>query len=115
MKRIVVGCVIAGLALGAAGLLLWPRSKANAQGTTQINAEGCTCSRPTALASGRDQLAIYYCSCPSMQCVVTATVSGTAAPPNLVQSCRGEGVIGPRQERQELSLLIHSGLGYRAR
>jgi len=90
MKRVIVGCVVAGFALGAAGLFPWPRSKASAQVSAQLHAEGCTCSRPTALASGRDQLAIYYCSCPSMQCVVTATVAGGAAPPNVVQNCRGE-------------------------
>ena len=87
MKRIIIGWVSAGLVLGATGLLLWPRSKVSAQ-VTQLIAEGCTCSRPTALASGREQLSIYYCSCPGMQCMVTATAAGSAVPPNLVQSCR---------------------------
>jgi hypothetical protein len=96
MQRVIVGVVIAGLALGAAGLLLWPRSKVSAQVASSVNAEGCTCSRPTALGAGREQLSIYYCTCPSMQCVVTATAAASAAPPNVVQSCRGESPIGPR-------------------
>jgi len=97
MKRVVVGLVIAGFTLGAGGLLLWPRSKVNAQVTPQLNADGCTCSRPTTLASGRELLSIYYCACPGMQCVVTATTAGSAVPPNVVQSCRADSqILGPR-------------------
>lgn len=100
MKRLMVGLVIAGLTVGAAGLVLWPRSKASAQITTQVNAEGCSCSRPTVVGSGRDQLSIYYCACPGMQCTVTATAAGGGVPPNVVQSCRGDTsqsqIIGPR-------------------
>ncbi|HTT13129.1 MAG TPA: hypothetical protein VMG60_19835 [Burkholderiaceae bacterium] len=95
MKRVIVGCVLAGFALGAAGLLLWPRSQASAQLPAQLNADECTCSRPTVLAAGREQISIYACACPSMQCVITATAAGTAVPPNIVQSCRAESSITP--------------------
>jgi hypothetical protein len=88
MKRIMVGSMIAGLALGAAALLLWPHAKVNAQVGPVLNAEGCTCSRPTTLGSGRDQLSNYYCTCPAMQCVITATAAGATVPPNVVQNCR---------------------------
>jgi hypothetical protein len=87
MKRMVVGSMIAGLALGTAALLLWPHAKVSAQ-VGPLNAEGCACSRPTTLGSGRDQLSIYYCSCPAMQCVVTSTAAGATAPPYVVQNCR---------------------------
>jgi len=88
MKRLIVGLMIAGVAVAAAGLLLWPRSKASAQATPQINAEGCSCSRPTVVGAGREQLSLYYCACPGMQCMVATTAAGSAMPPNLVQSCR---------------------------
>jgi hypothetical protein len=88
MKRMIVGTLIAGLVAGTAALLLWPHAKVNAQIGPSLNAEGCSCSRPTNLGAGREQLSIYYCACPGMQCMVTATAAGTAAPPNVVQNCR---------------------------
>jgi|SRR5882672_2637480 len=96
MNRVLVSSALAAVAVAAAGLLLWPRSNTNAQVNGQvgsqlsstINAEGCTCSRPTTLGNGREQLSIYYCACPGVQCVLTATTSSSAAPPNLAQSCR---------------------------
>jgi hypothetical protein len=88
MKRVVVASTVAGLAIGVAGLLLWPRSEPSAQ--PQVNAEGCTCSRPTVAGSGREQLSLYYCACPGMQCMVTATTGSSSMPPNVVQSCRSD-------------------------
>jgi hypothetical protein len=98
MKRVMVGLVIAGFALGAAGLLLWPRSKVSAQITPQLSAEGCSCSRPTVIGTGREQLSLYYCACPGMQCTVVATAAGSALPPNITQVCRTDTsqVLGPR-------------------
>jgi len=98
MNRVLVSCALAAVAVAAAGLLLWPRSNTNAQVNPRlsaqpgspINADGCSCSRPTTLGSGREQLSIYYCACPGMQCVLTATASSSAAPPNLAQDCRTE-------------------------
>lgn len=90
MKRVIVGWVVAAVAVGAAGLLLWPRSKVNAQVPSSLNADGCTCSRPTVLGTGRDQLFVYYCACPGMQCMVTATAAGSGVPPNVVQNCRAD-------------------------
>lgn len=88
MKRMLVGSVLAALVLGTAALLLWPHAKVIAQVSAQLSAEGCTCSRPATVGAARDQLSIYYCTCPGTQCVVTATAAGTAAPPNVVQNCR---------------------------
>jgi len=96
MKRVVVALAMAGVAVTAAALLVWPHSKVNAQVSAQanapqaaaFNAEGCSCSRPTQVGAGREQLSIYYCACPAMQCMVTATAAGTSVPPNVVQSCR---------------------------
>jgi hypothetical protein len=97
MKRVIVGSVIAAIAVGVAGLALWPRSVVNAQVPSSLNAEGCTCSRPTVLGAGRDQLSIYYCACPGMQCMVTATAAGGSGPANVVQNCRADSsVLGPR-------------------
>lgn len=90
MNRILVSTTLAGFGIAAAALLLWPRSDTSAQ----VNAEGCTCSRATQVGSGREQLSLYYCACPAMQCVVTATAAGSSAPPNVVQSCRVEGASG---------------------
>jgi hypothetical protein len=98
MKRVVVASTVVGLALGVAGLLLWPRSEPSAQ--PQVNGEGCTCSRPSVVGSGREQLSLYYCTCPGMQCMVTATASSSSVPPHVVQSCRNDlqqsPVISPR-------------------
>lgn len=99
MKRLIVCSTLAAVVAGAAGLLLWPRSDTNAQVSPQVNAEGCSCSRPTTIGSGREQLSLYYCACPGVQCVLTATAAGGAAPPNIVQNCRadsGSTLIGPR-------------------
>lgn len=97
MKRMLVGSMLGALALGTAALLLWPHTKVSAQAGPILNADACTCSRPTTVGAGRDQLSIYYCACPGMQCVVTATAAGTAAPPNVVQNCRIDSqVVGPR-------------------
>ena len=84
MNRVIVFSLAAGLVAVASGLFLWPHSDSRAQ----VNAEGCSCSRPTTIGSGREQLAVYYCACPAVQCVLTATTAGSAAPPNLVQNCR---------------------------
>ena len=101
MNRVLVSCALAAVVVAAAGLLLWPRSNTNAQVSpalsSQFNADGCTCSRPTTLGSGREQLSVYYCACPGVQCVLTATASSSAAPPNLAQSCRTDiPMSGPR-------------------
>lgn len=87
MKRAMVIALGAVLVAAASTLLLWPRSKANAQ----INADGCSCSRPVLAGTGREQLSVYYCVCPAMQCVVTATSAGATVPPNVVQSCGAAG------------------------
>jgi hypothetical protein len=97
MQRIWLGSAIVALAVGGVGLFFWPRSPLNAQVSTQLNAEGCTCSRPTLLGSAREQLSVYYCACPGAQCVITATAAGTSVPPNLAQTCRTDTqVLGPR-------------------
>jgi hypothetical protein len=103
MKRLIVCSTLAAVVAGGAVLLLWPRSDSSAQPgvkvTPQVNAEGCSCSRPTTVGSGREQLALYYCACPGVQCVLTATAAGSAAPPNVVQNCRadaGTPFTGPR-------------------
>ena len=92
MNRVVVSLVMAGVAVTAGALLVLPHSKVNAQVSAPqaapFNAEGCSCSRPTQVGSGREQLSIYYCACPAMQCMVTATAAGTSVPPNVEQSCR---------------------------
>ena len=88
MKPMLVGSMVAALALGTAALLLWPHAKVNAQVGPVLNADGCACSRPTTMGSGRDQLSTYYCTCPALHCVITATAAGATAPPNVVQNCR---------------------------
>ncbi len=88
MRRILIGSAVAGLALAAASLLWWPAAKVSAQPAPQLNAEGCTCSRATNVGAGREQVSIYFCTCPAMQCVLSVTAAGSAAPPNLVQNCR---------------------------
>jgi hypothetical protein len=83
MKTLWIGTIVAALAL--AGALLWPKSEVVAQ----INADGCTCSRPTSLAvPGRADAAVFYCVCPGMQCVITATAPTATQPANVAQSCR---------------------------
>lgn len=83
MRTLWIGTIAAALALAAA--LLWPKSEVVAQ----VNADGCTCSRPTALAApGRAEAAVYYCVCPGMQCVITATAPTATQPANVAQSCR---------------------------
>ena len=100
MKRVIVLSTLAGVVIAAAGLLLWPRSDTNAQiNAQQFNAEGCSCSRPTTVGSGREQLSLYYCACPGVQCVLTSTAAGGSAPPNIAQNCRSDSatsMIGPR-------------------
>jgi hypothetical protein len=88
MKRAIVVVSLAGcVTVGAAALALWPRSEPKAEVNAEVNAEGCSCSRPTLLGSGKDQLSVYYCACPGVQCVLTATAAATSVPPHLAQSC----------------------------
>lgn len=83
MRSLWIATLAVGVAVAAA--LLWPKSEAGAQ----INAEGCTCSRPTAITGpGRAEAAVFYCVCPGTQCVVTVTQPGAAQPPNVAQTCR---------------------------
>jgi hypothetical protein len=82
MKTLWIGTIT--VALGLAAALLWPKSEAGAQ----INAEGCTCSRPSMLTvPGRPDAAVFYCVCPGMQCVITTTAPTAAQPSNVAQSC----------------------------
>ena len=89
-RRMLVGSVVAGIVLGAATFLFWPHARVSAQPAPQLNVEGCTCSRATNVGAGREQLSVYYCACPGMQCMVTATAAGSSAPPNVVQNCRAD-------------------------
>lgn len=83
MKTLWIGTIAAALVL--AGALLWPKSEVVAQ----VNAEGCTCSRPTTLVGpGRAEAAVFYCVCPGMQCVTTVTQPSSTQSPNVAQNCR---------------------------
>jgi hypothetical protein len=74
-------------AVALAGFLLWPKSAVVAQ--VQVNADGCTCSRPTMLVGpGRSEAAVFHCVCPGTQCVITATQPTATQPANVAQSCR---------------------------
>lgn len=84
MKKLLFALGAGALALAA--VALFPRSAPQAQ--AQINADGCTCSRPTALGTGAERLAVYHCVCPGIQCVVTATAATAAMPPNVAQHCK---------------------------
>jgi hypothetical protein len=75
----------AAVAVGAALALL---AVAPSKAQVSINADGCTCSRPTVNGMGRDQITTYHCVCPGTQCVITATQSTPTMPPNVVQTCR---------------------------
>ncbi len=84
MRKILVAGACAGVVVLGAALALWPKSQAGAQ----VNVDGCTCSRPTALSgAGRADLQVWHCVCPGMQCVITAAPAANAAP-NLEQSCK---------------------------
>lgn len=86
MKSSSIGAGVAALVLLSA-LLWWSRSSAVAQ--MSVDAQGCTCSRPAALAApGRAEAAVFYCVCPGMQCVITATAPTATQPANVAQSCR---------------------------
>jgi hypothetical protein len=84
MNRLVLFVAAAAVGGAAAGLLLWPKDDAGAQ----VTAEGCKCSSPAQVGTGREQLTVVHCVCPGTQCVITATAAGTVVPPNVVQSCR---------------------------
>jgi hypothetical protein len=91
MKRTVAILTVgAGAMLVAAGLALWPKQQAQAQASALVNAEGCSCSRPTALGMGvRGEAFVFHCVCPGTQCVITVASAGTASgSPHVAQSCR---------------------------
>lgn len=87
-----VALALGGVAVAAA-LLLWPKAPAGAQAGPPVGAlqaDGCTCSRPSTLAlGGRGEVFVYHCVCPGTQCVIAAAPAssgGVAA--QLAQSCR---------------------------
>jgi hypothetical protein len=83
MKKTLIASVAIVLT-GVGGVLFWQKPQAVAQ----VNAESCTCSRPTALQSGaRAEANVYFCVCPGMQCVVSVASAGASAT-GLQQSCR---------------------------
>lgn len=83
MRKLWIGA--GTLALACAASVAWMRNAPTAQ--AQVNVEGCSCTRPSVLASGAERLSVYHCVCPGMQCVITATAATASAPPNLQQSC----------------------------
>lgn len=87
MKALWIG--IGAAALVAAAIAWVPNAAPPAQ--AQVNAEGCSCSRPTALGQGSERLTVYYCTCPAIQCVVTATAATSTMPPNVAQNCAAIG------------------------
>ncbi|HXF45123.1 MAG TPA: hypothetical protein VNK91_03290 [Burkholderiaceae bacterium] len=84
MNKLWIAACASAVALTAGALFAPSAPVAQAQ----INADGCTCSRPTALGTGADRLAVYHCVCPGIQCVVTATAATGAMPPNVAQHCK---------------------------
>lgn len=107
MKTLLVASVCTAAAAFTAALLLWPQTGLLAQGKgddardaaiarslnkaqdAQVSAaEGCTCSKPTSLVSGREGVTVWHCVCPGIQCVITATQGGASMPPNVAQHCK---------------------------
>ncbi|MCS6945010.1 MAG: hypothetical protein RMK97_06310 [Sutterellaceae bacterium] len=82
MKTLLIALAAAAVALAASALI--PRAMPPVQ--AQMNADGCTCSRPTLLGSGAERLSVYHCVCPGMMCVVTATAAASM-PPSIQQNC----------------------------
>lgn len=86
MNSLWIGAGAAALFLLAG--LLW-RSGSTVIAQVPVDAQGCTCSRPASLVGpGRAEAALFYCVCPGMQCVISATAPTATQPGNLAQSCR---------------------------